>query len=61
MVITKMDIATEDLEIPSLEEGVKVMAISSVSGHGLKELKDELWREVSGRTRSAESQDENIA
>ena len=34
------DVAAEDLEIPVLEEGVKVMPISSVSGHGLKELKD---------------------
>ncbi|MBZ4219923.1 MAG: GTPase ObgE [Chlorobium sp.] len=59
VVITKMDIATEDLEIPSLEEGVKVMAISSVSGHGLKELKDELWREVSGRTRVDEPLDQS--
>ncbi len=61
VVVTKMDIAAEELEIPPLEEGVKVLQISAVSGHGLKELKDELWREVSGRTRSAESQDENIA
>jgi GTPase len=59
VVITKMDIATEDLEIPSLEEGVKVMPISSVSGHGLKELKDELWREVSGRIRVDESLDQS--
>ncbi len=57
-VITKMDIADEALEIPFLEEGVKVMAISSVSGEGLKELKDELWKEVSGRTRAEEPLDE---
>ncbi len=54
-----MDIAAEDLEIPVLEEGVKVLSISSVSGQGLKELKDELWREVSGRTRAAELLDES--
>ena len=57
-VITKMDIADEALELPLLEEGVKVMAISSVSGEGLKELKDELWKEVSGRTRAEEPLDE---
>ena len=60
VVITKMDIAAEDLEIPVLEDKVKVMPISSVSGHGLKELKDELWREVSGRTRAAEPLDESV-
>jgi len=56
-----MDIATEELDIPVLEEGVKVLSISAVSGHGLKELKDELWREVSIRIRAAEPQDETIA
>ena len=60
VVVTKMDIAPEELEIPTLEEGVKVLSISAVSGHGLKELKDELWREVSGRIRAAEPQDERI-
>lgn len=58
--VTKMDIAPEDFEIPSLEEGVSVLPISAVSGQGLKELKDELWREVSGRTRVAEPLDEEI-
>jgi GTPase len=60
VVVTKMDIAAEDLEIPVLEEGIKVLSISSVSGEGLKELKDELWREVSGRTRAAELLDESL-
>ena len=60
VVVTKMDIAAEDLEIPALEEGVMVLPISAVSGQGLKELKDELWREVSGRTRVAESRDEGL-
>lgn len=60
VVVTKMDIATEDLEIPALEEGMKVLQISSVSGQGLKELKDELWREVSGHTRAAELLDEGL-
>jgi GTP-binding protein len=59
-VITKMDIAAEDLEIPVLEEGVKVLAISSVAGHGLKELKDELWKEVSERVREAEPAEEGL-
>ncbi len=60
VVITKMDIAAEDLEIPALEEGVKLLPISAVSGVGLKELKDELWREVSGRTRAVESPVEGL-
>jgi GTPase len=60
VVVTKMDIATEDLEIPVLEEGVKVLAISSVSGQGLKELKDELWKEVSARIRVDELLEEGI-
>ncbi|WP_076792985.1 GTPase ObgE [Chlorobium sp. KB01] len=59
-VITKMDIASEDLEIPMLEEGVKVLPISSVSGHGLKDLKDEIWKEVSARERSAEPSEEGL-
>jgi len=46
-VITKMDIAPEELTVPELEPGVKVLAISSVAGHGLKALKDELWKQVS--------------
>jgi len=57
VVVTKMDIAAEDLEIPDLEEGVRVLPISAVSGQGLKELKDELWREVSVRIRAAEPLD----
>lgn len=60
VVVTKMDIAAEDLEIPTLEEGVRVLSISAVSGQGLKELKDELWREVSGRIRAAEPLDESL-
>ncbi len=58
VIITKMDIAAEELEIPALESTVRVLSISAVSGEGLKELKDELWREVSGRTRTVESQEE---
>jgi GTP-binding protein len=60
VVVTKMDIAAEDLEIPVFQEDVKVLSISSVSGQGLKELKDELWREVSGRIRAAEPLDESL-
>jgi len=61
VVVTKMDIAAEDVEIPALEAGVKVLPISAVSGAGLKELKDELWREVSGRVRAAEPLDEALS
>jgi GTP-binding protein len=46
-VITKMDIAPEDFTVPELEPGVVVQKISSVAGHGLKALKDELWKRVS--------------
>lgn len=49
-VITKMDIAPEDFAIPELEPGIKVIAISSVAGQGLKALKDELWRQISTST-----------
>ena len=48
-VITKMDIAPEDFTVPELEPGVFVYKISSVSGQGLKPLKDELWKQVSLR------------
>ena len=60
VVITKMDIAAEDLEIPVFEEGIKVLPISSVSGQGLKELKDELWKEVSARIRPDEPLEEGL-
>jgi GTP-binding protein len=47
VVITKMDIAPEDFELPSPGDESMVLAISSVVGTGLKELKDELWLRVS--------------
>lgn len=50
-VITKMDIAPGDFSVPELEPGVRVLAISSVAGHGLKALKDELWKQVSQQNR----------
>lgn len=46
-VVTKSDIVTEAIELPSFEPDVPVLAISSVTGRGLKELKDELWKKVS--------------
>jgi GTP-binding protein len=52
-----MDIAPEDFVVPASPEGVRVMAISSVAGKGMKELKDELWREVSLCERQAEMED----
>ncbi|NTU67738.1 MAG: GTPase ObgE [Chlorobiaceae bacterium] len=48
-LVTKMDIAPEDFEVPELEPGVKVIPISSVAGKGLKPLKDELWKMVSAQ------------
>ena len=59
VVVTKMDIAPEGFEIPFFEEGIKVLPISSVSGQGLKELKDELWKEVSARIRPEEPLEED--
>lgn len=46
-LVTKMDIAPEDFEVPELEKDITVIPISSVAGKGLKALKDELWRKVS--------------
>jgi GTP-binding protein len=46
-----MDIAPGDFSVPELEPGVRVLAISSVAGHGLKALKDELWKQVSQQNR----------
>ena len=60
VVVTKMDIAPEGFEIPVFEEGIKVLPISSVSGQGLKDLKDDLWKEVSGRVRDAEPLEEGL-
>jgi len=60
VVITKMDIAAEDIEIPVLDTSLAVLPISAVSGQGIKELKDELWREVSGRIRTAEPAEEGV-
>ncbi|NTU97459.1 MAG: GTPase ObgE [Chlorobiaceae bacterium] len=57
-VITKMDIAPADFRVPSLEKGVKAVPVSSVTGKGLKELKDKLWKEVSSIVRSAVTQEE---
>lgn len=57
-VITKMDIAPEDFKAPFLEKGVKAIPVSSVTGKGLKELKDKLWKEVSSIVRSAATQED---
>jgi len=47
VIITKMDIAPEDFRMPVLFDDVTMLAISSVTGSGLRELKDELWVRVS--------------
>jgi GTP-binding protein len=46
-VITKMDIAPEGFLVPQLEPGIDVIPVSSVTGKGLKALKDALWKQVS--------------
>lgn len=59
-VITKMDIAPEDFRAPSLEKGVKAIPVSSVTGKGLKALKDRLWQEVSSRERPEVTHEESL-
>ncbi len=49
-----MDIAPGDFVVPEAPEGVGLIAVSSVAGKGMKELKDELWRQVSLCERQAE-------
>ena len=47
LAITKCDLIDKDLEqemIPHLPKGIPYVFISSVSGEGLKELKEELWK-----------------
>jgi len=56
-VVTKMDIAPEDFVVPAAPEGVRLIAVSSVAGKGMKELKDELWREISLCERQLEPED----
>jgi GTPase len=57
-VITKMDIAPGDFKAPFLEKGVKAIPVSSVTGKGLKELKDKLWKEVSSIVRTAATKED---
>ena len=47
LAITKCDLIDKDLEqemVPHLPKGIPYVFISSVSGEGLKELKEELWK-----------------
>ena len=47
LAITKCDLIDKDLEqemVPHLPKGIPHVFISSVSGEGLKELKEELWK-----------------
>ncbi len=46
VVMTKMDIAPEEFALPAFEDGAEVLAISSVTGRGLVELKDVLWKVI---------------
>lgn len=46
LLITKMDIVPEDFSCPVLEDDVKVLEVSSITGKGLEELKDELWEKI---------------
>ncbi len=54
LAVTKCDLLGEELvqELrPSLPEGVETVFISSVTGLGLRELKDALWRELEKENR----------
>jgi GTP-binding protein len=47
LAITKCDLIDEQIEremLPQLPKGIPHVFISSVSGEGLKELKEELWK-----------------
>ena len=47
LAITKCDLIDKELEkemVPHLPKGIPYVFISSVSGEGLKELKEELWK-----------------
>jgi GTP-binding protein len=47
LAITKCDLIDKELEqemVPHLPKGIPHVFISSVSGEGLKELKEELWK-----------------
>ena len=46
LAVTKFDLIDKDIEKeiePSLPEGIPHVFISSISGEGIKELKDMLW------------------
>jgi Predicted GTPase len=46
LAVTKCDLIDKDLEkeiLPSLPKGIPHIFISSITGEGLKELKDQLW------------------
>lgn len=46
LLITKMDIVSEELTCPDCNDEVKVLQVSSITGQGLEELKDELWKKI---------------
>ncbi|ACF13153.1 GTP-binding protein Obg/CgtA [Chloroherpeton thalassium ATCC 35110] len=56
VVLSKMDLVLEDasFEVPAFE-GEKVVQISSVTGTGLQELKDVLWRIIQESNQQEES------
>ncbi len=45
VLISKMDLAEPDFKLPSFEDA-SVLPISSVSGLGIKDLKDKLWSQI---------------
>ena len=46
LLVTKMDIVPEEFKCPVFEDGVQVLQVSSITGQGLEELKDELWKKL---------------
>ncbi len=50
LAVTKRDLIDDELEemiLPELPEGVPYLFISAVTGHGIVELKDQLWSFIS--------------
>ncbi|HED30438.1 MAG TPA: GTPase ObgE [Prosthecochloris aestuarii] len=46
VVVTKMDVAPAEFELPDFQDGSLVIPISSVTGSGLEQLRDELWQRI---------------
>lgn len=54
LVISKMDILPPETLLPESVDGLMIMPVSAVSGQGMKELKDALWRVISDGSEAME-------